>query len=406
MDEATRRIGANVRSARLSRGASLAQIAEPIGHTRSWLSKIERGIHALDNRHDLAALADVLRVSPADLTGQPYRPAPGQPSGAAHDAVPAIRRALLDEPRRTAGAVNGYVAAAERMDELRCAGRLDDAAPIAPTVLDGLRSATTGADSASVRPHLAWAARTVAMIVRELGYSDLSLHAVTLLDDYSTDDPTLSAVSAMTRSYCLSAIGVGAMASATRVAELAADALSAPVGTEQMAAAGQLHLAGGFAYAASGSPVEAAAWFDEAQRLAELVGSESTTVGRSCGFGLSNVALHRVSAAVESEEPDTAIRAAEHVVAGELPYASRRASYWVDLGRAHAQLLHDDQAIAAFLEAEELAPLSLRLHPLVREAIGAMDDRPHSAVLTRRIHGLAYRMGLPHSVAARKQQHR
>ena len=73
MDERTgTRIGAAVRSARLRRGLSLDVVAGLAGHSKSWLSKVERGLLPLERRSDLAALADALQVSVVDLTGQPY----------------------------------------------------------------------------------------------------------------------------------------------------------------------------------------------------------------------------------------------------------------------------------------------------------------------------------------------
>ena len=53
-------VGAAVRSARLRRGMSLAVVAELAGHSKSWLSKVERGLLPLERRRDLAALAAAL----------------------------------------------------------------------------------------------------------------------------------------------------------------------------------------------------------------------------------------------------------------------------------------------------------------------------------------------------------
>jgi transcriptional regulator with XRE-family HTH domain len=48
---------------------SLDVAAGLAGRSKSWLSKVERGLLPLERRSDLAALADALDISPIDLTG-------------------------------------------------------------------------------------------------------------------------------------------------------------------------------------------------------------------------------------------------------------------------------------------------------------------------------------------------
>ncbi|HSV68116.1 MAG TPA: hypothetical protein VLJ59_19785 [Mycobacteriales bacterium] len=113
-------------------------------------------------------------------------------------------------------------------------------------------------------------------------------------------------------------------------------------------------------------------------------------------FSLANAHMHRMAVALESQRPELTIETAKHFQPDSLPSAERRASYWVDVGRAHAALRKDKLAVAAFRRAEVIAPLRVRLHPLAREAVAGMVVRAHQAAVGRDLRGLAYRMGVPH----------
>jgi hypothetical protein len=121
-----------------------------------------------------------------------------------------------------------------------------------------------------------------------------------------------------------------------------------------------------------------------------------TEVAAHLAFGAPNVGMHRLSVAVELGDAEAAVRAVERVRPEEIPYPARKASYWSDAGRAYARLHRDDEAVRAFRQAEDLASLRVRLHPLVREAVADMIDRRQRAAVGRELRGLAYRMGLPH----------
>src|SRR5215475_15078301 len=77
-------IGARVRRIRLWRGMTQTQVAGLAGWSTSAVSMLETGATGLDSRTRLAQLADALRVSPAELVGQPFRIPdydPGTPGG-------------------------------------------------------------------------------------------------------------------------------------------------------------------------------------------------------------------------------------------------------------------------------------------------------------------------------------
>lgn len=390
MDE-PERVGAMARSARLRRGLSLDVVAGLSGHSKSWLSKIERGLLPLERRRDLAALADALSVSPADLTGQPYDPDERSATTAAQAAIPAIRRALLDAPAASPSPVEELAADVETLTVRRQAYRLDEAAAALPALLTRLRGRS---DEAAVRVRC-WAWSETSSLLRDLGHGDLAL---LVLERFTVDadrlgDPALLAMASFQRAHTLSSTAVGAFRAAADEADTAGDTATRATGPEALVAVGGLRLAAGFAWAAAGRPREAAARLDEAGEIAARV-TVRTEMARHSAFGAANVALHRVSVGVEAGEPDSAVRASATVAPDQLPWPSRRAAYWADLGRAHAQLHQDSDALRALRHAEEIAPLRVRLHPLVREAVADMMDRAQRAAVGWDLRGLAYRMGV------------
>jgi transcriptional regulator with XRE-family HTH domain len=93
MSDSAESIGLAVRRARRAKGLKLAQAAGLVGHSESWLSKVENGRIPLDKRADIASLAEVLGVSADTLLGEP---APEVQSNRRAWDLSALRRVLLD----------------------------------------------------------------------------------------------------------------------------------------------------------------------------------------------------------------------------------------------------------------------------------------------------------------------
>ncbi|HSV68117.1 MAG TPA: helix-turn-helix transcriptional regulator [Mycobacteriales bacterium] len=143
-DHAT--IGAAVRSARLRRGLSLAVVAEQIGHTHSWLSRVERGLLPLESRRDLAALAEALQVSPTDLTGQPYEIGISRDDSAVA-SIPAVRRALHETDSSARMDAGTLLAAEESLTRMRLGFDLPGLGKLIPTLIPALRSTIPHVDA-------------------------------------------------------------------------------------------------------------------------------------------------------------------------------------------------------------------------------------------------------------------
>ena len=84
-------IGERIAFYRRRRGLSQVVLANLVGRTEDWLSKIERGDRPIRNVDVLADLARVLRVTLGDLIGQPVLAEDDQ----RQDDVPAVRAALM-----------------------------------------------------------------------------------------------------------------------------------------------------------------------------------------------------------------------------------------------------------------------------------------------------------------------
>ncbi len=87
-------------------------------------------------------------------------------------------------------------------------------------------------------------------------------------------------------------------------------------------------------------------------------------------FGPTNVALHQVSAAVETCQYDEALKQARNIhLPPRLP-TSRRAHFLIDRARAEMETGHTDAALKSLVDARRLAPPEqTRYHPAARDTI-------------------------------------
>ncbi|GGL27149.1 helix-turn-helix domain-containing protein [Planomonospora parontospora] len=85
--------GQRIARARHRKGWDQATLAEKIGRSVSWLSKVENGRLPLDRMSVVGQLAEALGVEMAELTGQPYRH-DTEDLDSGHSAVPGLRPAL------------------------------------------------------------------------------------------------------------------------------------------------------------------------------------------------------------------------------------------------------------------------------------------------------------------------
>jgi hypothetical protein len=134
-------------------------------------------------------------------------------------------------------------------------------------------------------------------------------------------------------------------------------------------------------------------------RLAEaaVVAQRTVEAGPDVAcFGPTNVAMYRMTSALESGDSDLAVQLAGSVQPAHIASPERRAKYWLDTGRALAALRgREYDAVAAFQRSETLAALRLRSNIYAREAVtGLLPRVRRDTAAGRELRGIAYRMGL------------
>ncbi len=156
---------------------------------------------------------------------------------------------------------------------------------------------------------------------------------------------------------------------------------------------GALWLLGAIAAARRGDR-EAAQWrLEQAAALADRLGGDGNE--RWTAFGPTNVAIHRVSVAVELGDAPGALAAAEGVDVDRLPVGlrSRRVQVQLDLAWAHAQRRRDAEAVVALLEVERAAPQAARRNVVARDTIRHLLGRARGTTGAA-VRGLADRAGV------------
>jgi len=389
-------IGQRLRLIRHAKGKSLAVVAGLAGITLSQLCRLESGERAADRRSLIVALAHALQIAPSDLTGLPV-PAPGD--GAADAAVAALQHALLavrhDRPGGQVLPVETLRDRTQRLREARHRCGFTEVGTALPRLIRDLHaSVSAGRDGDALLPlavevHVHLTQRWL----RDAGAPvDLRLQVATLARNTAHEhgDATTLGVAAFGTANTLLAAGMFELAQA----EL--DRTVSPVTTPETGGlVGMLHLTSSLLAAADNRPADVAAPMEAAMELAERRGGgEDDRLG--FGFGPTTVGLWRMALALEACEPDRAVRIAQRVNPQRHPFATRRATYWVDYGRALARLRgRRDDAVRALRTAEDIFPARVHRNPFARDILGELVVRARQDAVGRELRGIARRAGLP-----------
>ncbi|MDG4809834.1 helix-turn-helix domain-containing protein [Micromonospora sp. WMMD1120] len=398
-------IGRRVASWRVRRSMTQQMLADRLRRSKSWVDKVERGVRALDRYSVIQELADVLRVDPAVLLGQP----PSAPTGTP-DGVDDIRAALARyDTRQTA----------PRSEELRRQvghawltyqhahyGQLVRALP-------GLLDAAQAAQKAEV---LVQAYRITSSLLVKLGEADLAWLAADRAMSAAGDDPILAASATISITEALRATNRNPLA--LKAALPTANRLLAPQshpvdhevggsGGDQIAR--QLHdQRGGGGGVVVGLPWEwavggtllvqaalAAAGCGENRRADELTDRAAGVAAHLRGyddthrtsFGPVAVELARVLVAAQRGDAEEALWRHSSVVRREgwrrLP-AEYRGAYLVDVARAYLHLGDVRGAARALVDADSVAPAEVRCRASARTVIADVARaQPAPAGVTR-----------------------
>lgn len=130
----------------------------------------------------------------------------------------------------------------------------------------------------------------------------------------------------------------------------------AEVTRESLAVAGQLHLGASVISARAEDEAAVDQHITEAGGIAERIGDASDVHWLS--FGPANVAMHRMSAAIEMGQYDDAPKQARKIRLPSAIAASRRAHFLIDRARTEVETGHTDKALEHLLKA----PIRVLVH--------------------------------------------
>lgn len=168
--------------------------------------------------------------------------------------------------------------------------------------------------------------------------------------------------------HCL--MGSGHPQPAADLAARAADQLAGAVNLDQAPAVsvyGALLLRGAIAAARMEDHDHTQTLLDEASRAAGHLGADDNLYWTA--FGPTNVAAHRVAAAVELGDAGTAVRLARTIDINKLDLPERKATLLLDIARALTQWGRWQQAFEAIQGAERYAPEEVRARPVIHAMI-------------------------------------
>lgn len=388
----TDHIGSRIAYWRKRRGdmrqATLAGLA---GVSQSFISQVESGAKSLERRSTIVSIAAALQVSVADLLGQPGDPTDPLKAGAA-SAVPAIWAAVTEieegERRTPVRGEDELSALTEHVDGLRA---VSDYGTMAPLLAGFLLDAAGYGGLFLVR-----AAYETSVCLRNLGYRDLALPAARIAVAAARDLDDAAWLGAAefvhTLAMPIEAAGTSSRVAGRALVELQREAARVPV--RQML--GQMHLSASMACAVDGRADDAAAHLAAAQEEARTLGDPEDGAGFNlCGFGPTNLALWRMTVDIELGEYGRVIEVAKATTPGPLRVANRHQTYWMSYGRALAHSGGTDrEALAAFMHAEQAAPLAFSLNPMAHDAVVSMVHRARRRSVSDDLRVLARRLGI------------
>jgi hypothetical protein len=129
---------------------------------------------------------------------------------------------------------------------------------------------------------------------------------------------------------------------------------------------GTLFLTGTVAASRADARASAITFLREADESASRLGRDGNEMWTA--FGPTNVAIHRMTAAMELGDVQVAVDLAPRIDTSALP-AERRVRHAIETARAYTARNRRDDALTVLLDAEQLAPEQIRHHGLSRRLV-------------------------------------
>ncbi|MEM9615520.1 MAG: helix-turn-helix domain-containing protein [Actinomycetota bacterium] len=393
-----RPVGERIAEARKRKGLSQRELAALMDRSESWVSQVERGVMPVDRLALLQKLGEVLETS--FLAVEQEAGADGTyPTPVDHDLEqlrnvltghPSISTLFGDEPEpidfeqlrddidhawEQARNTN-FTRLAEVLPKLELAARGTNSQPEILGLLARSYQAAAAGFARQDEGGAAWIAADRAVRCAE-----------------ASGDPLQVAASHFRLAHTL--IRTRRNDQAERAATTAADALRPAVeaGTasiEHQSLLGAMLLVLAALAGFERDRTRARTYLDEADTIAEQVGDGRNDYDTE--FGPTNVAIHRVSIAVDLGDAGEAIDTAATINASALS-SERQMRLRLDTARAHIQRREPELALADLLAGELAAPENMRSHRLAHQAVsdllGILPAPPESDLA-----GLAVRTGV------------
>ncbi|WP_441250542.1 helix-turn-helix domain-containing protein [Kitasatospora sp. McL0602] len=373
-------VGERVAWYRRRRGMPQEVLAGLVGRTSDWLSKVENGRIELDRLSVIKALADALDIHLGDLLAEPSLlewTADTQGS-----TVPKLREALMDYRQlspllapESADVPPDLVVVRAEVGSAWSAyqdGKYARATCLIPkTLTEAQRAARAydGDEQLQAKALLAMAYQGAAMVLTKIGEPDLAWMAADRGLAAAQESGDLVVIGSLFRSvsHCLLANGRPAAAR-----DLVADSTAylesgiARASPSYLSIYGTLFLVGSMAAARLDDRETVRGFLAEAERVAHRLGHDANHMWTA--FGPTNVAIHRVSTAMELGDVQIAVDLGPRIDPSALP-VERRVRHTLELARAYNAQNRMGEALALVLDAEELAPEQVRYHPIPRDLV-------------------------------------
>jgi transcriptional regulator with XRE-family HTH domain len=393
-------VGRRIREIRSWRGITMRALAEQANISESHLSRIERGERTIETRRLLEAICAALRVAPSELAGTPWR---ADPVGSeTHASVVGIEAALEctelgDDPGvpiREWPAVASDIT--RLVDLMHVSADYLAQGELVPKLLLELHAvyARQPEHRRGALLGLIHCYSSVCWVTKRLGGRGLPLLAARLAQRCADE-----LASPEWRGYTtwLRGDAAGHLSRPLqyeRSVAMADELTPALDGPEVMQAYGMLHLSAALAAAAQADRDTAETHLAEASTIADRMDVEVGGFGR-LWFGRPNVGIWKTSLATEFGEVGKVAEIARGVNIEVIPSPSRRAEFFMDVGRAQLREPGSrDAGLGTLLRAEQLAPQRVRADVFTREIVADQLRRARRDAGGRELRGLAYRMGI------------
>ena len=401
-------VGERVAFYRQRRGLPQTILAGLVGRTEDWMRKVEHDVLPLDRLSVLRRLAFALDVSFGDLIGEPvlmeWSDEPGRRT------IPALRVALMDHRQFLAGPYTGDPVRldslardiAEQWSDYQNSryARLTQRLPLLITDAQAAcQQYGTGSDEGLRAHELAASVHQLATaFLTKLGEADLAAISATRGLAAANTSGSALMIGSLYRSVAHALLSIGEFEQSAALCRAAADYLEPDLGSaspQYLSVYGMLHLVGTVASSHRDDRGDTMASLAEADEAATRLGGDANHLWTA--FGPTNVAIHRVTAAMELGDVQVAVDLGPRIDTGALP-TERRVRHAIETARAYVRWNKADDALALLLRAEQDAPEQVRYHRLSRILVREMIrlPRPPSRAVE-----LAYRMGV-HSTDPRQ----